>query len=180
MRAYRDWSPIVALTFAVAFAPSAHAAGVTVSKNVGPNRIELHLLGAEPLLSKEDVAAKHITAGTEVAGGAAPVMPDSASQPNRQLVVQLFNRKTGQVVTNATVSIKYGPNDDKGRPAGALVDVPVVVTQAIGKGLSSTNYGNNVKLPAGHYRVLVSVNNDAPVHFNINVPATPTEPTNTK
>jgi hypothetical protein len=167
--------------FAVAFAPSAHAAGVTASRNVGSDRVELHLLGAEPFFSKEDVAAKHITEGMEIEGGGAPVMPDAASQPDHNLIVQLFNRKTGQAVTGVTVTMKFGPIDDKGRPTGALVEVPVVVMQAIGKGPSSTNYGNNVTMPAGRYRVLVAVNNGVPTHFNItasDVPSAPMEHTN--
>ncbi len=176
MRVYRDWSPVVALMFAVAFAPSAHAASVTVSRNVGAEHVQLHLLGAQPFFSQEDVAAKHITEGMEIEGGAAPVMPDAASHPNHSLIVQLLNRHTGKVMTRARVVIKFGPNDDKGRPAGALVEVPVVVTQAIGKGPSSTSYGNNVTMPAGHYRVLVTINNDVPIHFNITASDDPSMP----
>jgi hypothetical protein len=176
MRTYRDWSPAVALMLAIAFAPSAHAADAT--KISGSFRVELQVLPAEPFFSKEEVAAKHITEGMEIEGGAAPVMPDAASHPNHHLIVQLFNKGTGQVVTNATVAMKFGPIDDKGRPAGALVDVPVVVMQAIGKGPSSTHYGNNVTMPAGRYRVLVTVNNDVPAHFIItasDVPSMPVE-----
>ncbi len=176
MRAYRDWSPIVALMFAVAFAPSAHAAGVTATKNVESDRVQLHLLGAEPFVSKEDAAAKNITEGIEKVRGADPVMPDAASHPNHRLAVQLFNRKTSQVVTGATVAIKFGPSDDSGRPTGALVEVPVVVTQAVGKGPSSTTYGNNVTMPAGHYRVLVTINNGVPVHFNVTASDAPSMP----
>jgi hypothetical protein len=176
MRAYRDWSPTVALMFAVAFAPSAQAAGVTQNRNVGPEHVQLHLLGAQPLFNPEDVAAKHITEGMEIVGGAAPVMPDAASHPNHSLIVQLLNRQTGQVMAHAKVIMQFGPNDDKGRPAGALVEVPVVVTQAIGKGPSSTSYGNNVTMPAGHYRVLVSINSEAPIRFTVTASDDPSMP----
>jgi hypothetical protein len=168
MRAYRDWSPTVALMFAVASAPSAHAANVTAAgRNLSSERVQLHVLAAQPFYSQEDVAANHITEGMEIVGGAAPVMPDAASHPNHSLILQPFNMATGKLMTNARVVIKFGPSDDKGRLAGALVGVPAVVMQAIGQGPSSTSYGNNVTMPAGHYRVSVSINNDTPIRFNV-------------
>jgi hypothetical protein len=176
MRTYRDWSPAVALMLAIAFAPSAHAADAMHTKISGPYRVELQVLPAEPFFSKEEVTAKHITEGMEIEGGAAPVMLDAASHPNHHLIVQLFSRQTDQVATNATVDMKFGPLDDKGHPAGALVEVPIVVMQAIGKGPSSTHYGNNVTMPARRYRVLVSINNDVPVHFNISPSDVPSMP----
>ncbi len=174
MRTYRAWSPAVALMLAVASAASAHAA-VIGRRVVGPDRVELQLLAAEPLFSKEDVAAKHITQGMEIEGGAAPVMPDAASHPNHHLVVQVVKRKTDEVVTNATVTMKFGPINDKGRPAGAQVEVPVVVMQVIGKGPSSTHYGNNVTMPAGRYRVIVTVGAE-PAVFNITASDAPSMP----
>jgi hypothetical protein len=176
MRAYRDWSPTVALMFAVAFAPSAHAAGAMQSRNLGPEHVELQLLGAQPFFNQEDVAAKHITEGMEIVRGAAPVMPDAASHPNHSLIVHVLNRKTGRVMAAANVSLDFAPNDNKGGPTTGQVEVPVVVMQAIGKGPSSTSYGNNVTMPAGHYRVFVTINNDVPIRFNITATDDPSMP----
>ncbi len=168
MRTYRDWSPAVALMLAVAYAPSAHADDVMRRRVVGPDIVELQLLAPEPFFSQKDVTAKHITQGREIEGGAIPVMPDADSKPNYQLVLQVLDRKTGQVVSNATVTMKFGPVDDKGRAVGGQVDVPVVVTQAIGQGPTSTRYGNNVTLPEGQYHIIVTVNAE-PTVFGITV-----------
>jgi hypothetical protein len=166
MRTYRVWTPAVALMLAVAFASSAQAA-VMGRRIIGPLRVELQLQTAEPLFSKEDVAAKNITQGMEIVGGSAPVMPDAASHPNHLLVVQVFNKKTGEAVANATVTMKFGPIDDKGHVVGDQVEIPVVVMQAIGKGPSSTRYGNNVTMPAGHYQVYATVNGEAAVFRHV-------------
>ena len=48
--------------------------------------------------------------------------------------------------------------DRKGKYVGAPIEVPVVVMQAIGQGPSSTHYGNNVTMPAGRYKITVTVN----------------------
>jgi hypothetical protein len=172
MRTYRDWAPAVALMLAVPFASSAHA-DVMGRRIVGPLRVELQLQAAEPLLSKEDATAKNITKGMEIVGGQAPVMPDAASGPNHLLVLRVFNRQTGQVVTDATVTMRIGPIGEKGHPAGAQVEIPVVVMQAIGKGPSSTLYGNNVALPASQYQVYATVNGDAAVFRRVNTSGTP-------
>jgi hypothetical protein len=162
MRTYRDWAPAVALTLAIAFASSAHAA-VVGKRIIGPLRVELQLQAAEPLFSREDLAAKNITKGMEIVRGSAPVMPDAASHPNHLLILHVFNRSTGEAVTNATVTMRVGPVDDNGHGVGAQVDVPVVVMQAIGQGPSSTRFGNNVTLPAGHYQVYATVNGEPAV-----------------
>jgi hypothetical protein len=160
MRTYRDWSPAAALMLAVAFASSAHADDVTRKRVVGADLVQLQLLAVQPFFSEKDVAAKHITEGLQIEGGATPVMPDAASNPNHQLAVQVLDRDTGQVVSDARVTMKFGPIDDKGRPTGAQIEVPVVVTQAIGQGPTSTRYGNNVTMPEGRYQVYVTVNDE--------------------
>jgi hypothetical protein len=162
MRTYRDWAPAVALMLAGAFASSAHA-DVMGRRNVGSLRVELQLQPAEPFFSKEDVAAKNIAKGMEIVRGQAPVMLNATSGPNRLLVLQVFNKQTGQVVTDATVTMRVGPIGKNGHPAGAQVEIPVVVMQTIGKGPSSTRYGNNVSLPASQYQVYATVNGDAAV-----------------
>ena len=142
----------------IAVAVSASAADAIRTKTVGSYRVELHVLAAEPFFSKEDVAAKHPKEGMEIEGGATPVMLDAASHPNHHLVVHVFDKKTGQAATDATVTMSFTSLDRKGNYVGAPIEVPVVVMQAIGKGPSSTHYGNNVTMPAGRYRVTVTVN----------------------
>ena len=162
MRTYRDWAPAIALMLAGALASSAHAE-VMGRRIVGSLRVELQVQAAEPFFSKEDVTAKNITKGMEIVRGQAPVTLDAAAGPNHLLVLQVFNKQTGKVVTDATVTMRVGPIGEDGHPAGAQVEIPVVVMQAIGKGPSSTLYGNNVALPASRYEVYATVNGDAAV-----------------
>ena len=112
----------------------------------------------------------------EIEGGAAPVMLDAASHPNHHLIVHVFDKKTGQALTDATVTMKFASMNGKGGPAGAPVDVPVVVMQAIGKGPSSTHYGNNVTMPAGRYQVTVTVNGKTTV-FRVSASDAPSKST---
>lgn len=112
----------------------------------------------------------------EIKSGAAPVMLDAASHPNHHLIVHVFDKKTGKALTDAAVTMKFTSLNGKGTPAAAPVEVPVVVMQAIGKGPSSTHYGNNVTMPAGRYQVTVTVNGKTAV-FRVSasdVPSTPT------
>ena len=148
----------------VALAPSAaYAADLMQTKAVGEYRVELHLLPAEPFFSQADVAAKHLKEGMEIEGGAAPVTPDGDSHANHHLVVHVFNKKTRQPITDATVTMSFASLDSKGNPAGEPVEVPVVVMQAIGQGPSSTHYGNNVTMPAGRYRITVTIDGQSAV-----------------
>jgi hypothetical protein len=175
MRACVNWFLTVALVSATAVA-SAYAADVMRVKTIGANRVELHVLPAEPFFSKADVAAKQLKEGMEIESGATPVMPDAASHPNHHLVVHVFDKKR-QAVTDATVAMSFASLDSKGNPLAAPIEVPIVVMQAIGKGPSSTHYGNNVTMPAGRYKVTVTVNGQMAV-FDVTVsdaPSTPTE-----
>jgi hypothetical protein len=166
-----------ALIPAIAVVLSANAADEMRTKTVGAYRVELHMLPAEPFFSKEDVVAKQVKEGMEIEGGATPVMMDAPSHPNHHLVVHVFDKKTRQAVTDATVTMSFASLDRKGKRAGEPTEVPVVVMQAIGKGPASTHYGNNVTMPAGRYKVTVSVNGQAAV-FEIPASDTPsTTPT---
>jgi hypothetical protein len=142
---------------------AAKAADVMQTKTVGAYRVELHVLPSEPFFSKQDVADKHVKEGMEIEGGAAPVAPDAASHPNHHLIVHVFDKKTGKAVADATVTMNFVALDGKGNPAGTPTEVAVVVMQAIGKGPTSTHYGNNVTMPAGHYNVTVTVNGEKAV-----------------
>jgi hypothetical protein len=147
-----------ALVVGIALAIPAAAKDDMKAKTVGAYRIELHVLPAEPFYTADEVAAKHPAMGMVIEGGAAPVKPDADTHPNHHLVVHVFDRKTGEAVTDAKVSLSFEPLGRGNKPAGASVDVPVVNMQAIGQGPNSTHYGNNVVMPAGSYRVTATVN----------------------
>jgi hypothetical protein len=156
-------------------AGSAQAEGMMQRRTVAAYRVELHVLPAEPFFGKKEVAEKHVKEGMEVEDGATPVALDADSHPNHHLVVHIFRRRTGAIVTDARVTMSFVPIDGKGRPAGAPTDVPVVVMQAIGVGPTSTHYGNNVTMLPGRYDVTVNVN-DKRLVFPVTVSDAPVSP----
>ncbi len=173
MPRYGKCFAIAVLAPAMTFVESANAAEVMRAKTVGPYTVELHVLPAEPFFTKEDVAAKHVKEGMEIEDGASPVMLDAASHPNHHLVVHVFDKKTHQAIADATVTMNFAPLV-KGT-ANTPVEVPVVVMRAIGKGPSSTHYGNNVSMPAGPYKITVTVN-DQPTDFDVTASEAPSKP----
>jgi hypothetical protein len=158
MRSLGQWTLIATAMVVMLIGAAANAADVTQTKTVGPYRIELNVYPAEPFFTKQEVADKHVQNGMEIEGGAAPVAMDAASHPNHHLVVHVFDKQGGKAETAASVTMRFEPVDSKGKSAGAAQEVPVVIMQAIGKGPQSTHYGNNVTMPAGRYRVTVTVN----------------------
>jgi len=167
---------VPALCAAVIAGPvAASAADVMQTKTIGTYRVELHVLPAEPFFSKQDVADKHVTDGMEIEGGAAPVAPDAESHPNHHLIVHVFDKQTGKAVADATVTMSFVALDAKRNPAGTTSDVAVVVMQAIGKGPGSAHYGNNVTMPAGHYKVTVTINGQKAI-FAVTAADAPAEP----
>ena len=151
-------------TFFFVFAFSAVYAG-NVMKNtmIGGMHIELHVMAAEPFFSKEEVAAKKITEGMLIIGGAQPTGINAESHPNHHLVIHIYDVKTGKAITNAKVRMKFLALGDS---SGHFTNVPVVVMQVIGKGAPSTHYGNNVTMPNGSYVVAVVVNKQK-INFSI-------------
>ena len=176
MTRFGMWPLIAALASTIVGIVAANAADVMQTKTVGTYRVELHVLPAEPFFSKQDVADKHVKEGMEIEGGAAPVAPDADSHPNHHLIVHVFDKQTGKVVADATVTMSFVALDGKGNPAGTPTEVAVVVMQAIGKGPTSTHYGNNVTMPAGHYSVTVTVNGEEAV-FAVTAADAPAAPT---
>ncbi len=136
-------------------------AGVTSTQVAGDYRIELHVLPPEPFYTTADVAARHLTQGMLITGGATPLEPTGTPPPNHHLIVHVFDGKSGQTLVDAKVALSFRPLDATGRPAGKTVVVPVVEMQAIGSGSASTHYGNNVVIGPGAYRVTVTVNGTA-------------------
>ena len=118
-------------------------------------RIELHILPAEPFFTADEVKSKKVKAGMLIISGAEPLSLEANTHPNRHLVVHIFDAKTGKAITTAKVSMNFQQLDAKRKPTWDSVNVPIVIMQAIGKGLESTHYGNNVVMPAGSYSVTV-------------------------
>ena len=76
------WPPLLAVAFALGIACAVPTAAKDVmTKTVGAYRIELELLPSEPFYTADEVAAKHVTMGMSIQGGAAPVQPDAARIP---------------------------------------------------------------------------------------------------
>jgi hypothetical protein len=146
-----------------------HAAEVMATKTLGAYRVDLHVLPAEPYVTKDEVASKHVTAGMEIEGGAPPVMPDAATHPNHHLFVYVLDKKTGHALTNATIAMKFAP---AGKPDSTAVDVPIVIMQMIAMGPEATHWGNNVTMPDGRYQVTVNINGEIGT-FNVKVSDAP-------
>jgi len=144
------------------------AGNVKVDTTIGDLRIELHALAAEPFFTKAEVSAKKITEGMLIIGGAKPLAPNADVHPNHHLVIHVFNTKTGKAILNAKVEMSFQFLDDKGNKSGSPTEVPIVVMQAIGKGVQSTHYGNNEVMPTGFYGVSVVVNGEK-LNLKINV-----------
>ena len=172
----RTFSILIQLSVAIIFAGTFRIEAENVMKDtvVGPIKIELHVLPAEPFFTADQVKAKKADTGMLIMGGAAPNVPDADPRPNHHLVVHVFKAKTGKAVTDAKVRMTFQPLDNNGNLSGGPADVPIVVMQAIGKGKESTHYGNNVEMPAGSYVVEVSVN-EKKAHFRIAVKNVVTE-----
>jgi hypothetical protein len=142
----------------IAFTVSLEAGNVIKTATVGPMRIELNILLAEPFFTADEVRTKKVHEGMLIISGAEPLSLEASTHPNRHLVVHIFDVKTGKAMTTAKVRINFQRLDAKGKPIGDSVNVPIVVMQAIGKGLESTHYGNNVLMPAGSYSITVVAN----------------------
>jgi hypothetical protein len=127
MNKHRRSLQAAALAVGIVLAVPAAAKDVMKTKTVGAYRIELHVLPAEPFYTADEVAAKHVTMGMVIEGGAVPVKPDADTHPNHHLVVHVFDRKTGQAITDAKVGLSFEPLGRGKKPSGASVEVPVVI-----------------------------------------------------
>ena len=147
-----------AFVLAIAFTVSVDAGNAMKTATVDGMRIELHILSAEPFFTADEVKTKKVKAGMLKISGAEPLLLEADTYSNRHLVAHIFDAKTGKAITTATVSIEFHKLGTKGKPIGNSINVPIVIMQAIGKGLESTHYGNNVVMPAGTYQITVVAN----------------------
>lgn len=146
------------IVLAIAFTVSAEARNIMKTATKGGIKIELHILPAEPFYTADEVNSNKVKEGMLIISGAKPLSIDSDMHPNRHLVVHIYDPKSGKAITTAAVSISFQKINAKGKPAGNTINVPIVIMQAIGKGVESTHYGNNVVMPAGSYQINIAAN----------------------
>ena len=143
----RTYSILFQLSVAIVIAGTFPAEAENVMKDtvVGPYKIELHVMPAEPFFTADEVKAKQAEAGMLIMGGAAPVAPDTGSRTKHHLVAHVFKAKTGKAITDAKVDMSFQPLDDNGKLSGSSVNVPIVVMQAIGKGKNPRTTATTLK-----------------------------------
>lgn len=134
----------------------AQAKPISKTERVGAYSITLKVLPAESFAGPHAAMARN--------GGAEPNKVNGPENPNHHLVA--FVKKNGNPVEHATVDISYRDLSSK---MGSWNALPVVRMHAEGHGLSSTHYGNNVKLKPGRYVVRVAVNGHAPATFHVSL-----------
>jgi hypothetical protein len=153
-------SPFIAVTVTVAFLLLPRLShGQTISKTAtaGSYSVTLKVLPAESFRGAKAEMARD--------GGAEPNYLDGAERPNHHLVA--FVKKDGKPVEDAAVSISYRRISST---MGKWETLPVVRMHVAGKGLSTTHYGNNIKLPAGNYEARVTVDGKGPATFRFSLP----------
>lgn len=145
--------PLAALT---AFHP-AQAAGtqdaIALHGKAGAYALTLRVLPAESFAGPHNAMTWD--------GGAKPNLLKAKPTPNRHLVV--FIKKGGKPVEQAKVTLRYREGK------GAWMPLPVARMHVTGTNLSTTHFGNNVRLGPGRYTVQVSVNGTSapPFHFTL-------------
>jgi hypothetical protein len=90
-------------------------------------------------------------------GGGEPVGPGGSEPPNHRLAV--FVTENGRLVEQAKVVIVYRYIGKVSSRVG-WVRLPVVQAHVAGRGLETTQFGNNVRLGPGLSEVRVSVNDE--------------------
>jgi hypothetical protein len=163
------WFFLVALLLVGSGALAAAADHIEKTAITGGLRLELHVLPAEPFHTAAQVEADPALEGMLVVGGAKPLGLAAKPRPNHHLIVHVFDATTGEVLSDAKVTMEYRALDAAGKPQGPWTEVPVVVMQVIGKGPETTHYGNNVVLPDGRWAVTVTANGNK-AEFDVSIP----------
>ena len=142
----------VVFTLGVIVPACAQAQNVSKTETAGKYSITLKVLPAESFSGPKAEMVRD--------GGAKAVELNSPEQPNHHLVA--FLRENNKPVEKAKVEISYREGS-----SGKWTKLPVVQMHEAGKGLDTTHFGNNVKMPPGNYEVQVTVNGGAPAMFQI-------------
>lgn len=130
-------------------------------------RFALRVGMSEQMYTPAQVKKMHPKGGEVMLRGTMSGMAGmSMSGSMRHVEVQICNRSTGAVLTNANPTV-FVIDDSSG---GMTMKMPVAVMEGVGAGPSDLHYGNNVTMAAGHnYRIRVSLKGQT-VIFHLRLP----------
>lgn len=135
---------LVVVAVALSLPVAALAQGTVGSSAAGPFHVVLKLLPAESFTGADAAMVRD--------GGAKPMTLASKAHPNYHLVA--FVTKDGKPVTKATVKIRYRRIIPLQEPWHEL---PIVKMHVAGKMLTTTHFGNNLRLMPGWFETTVTV-----------------------
>ena len=133
----------------------------------GSHRFALRVGKQEKMYTRAQVKRLHPKSGEVMLRGGMSGM--NMGGPMRHLEVQICNRATGAVVTNASPKIFVF---DATAANAIPMQIPVAVMEGVGKGVADLHYGNNVSMAAGHkFTIRVRLNSEH-VTFDLTAPKT--------
>lgn len=141
------------LAVGVLFLPAvAQARPISKTARAGAYSVTLKVLPAESFTGPKATMVRD--------GGAEPNRLNGPRHPNHHMVA--FVKEKGKPVEHATVDISYR---NLSSTKSEWKELPMVRMHVAGHGLSTTHYGNNVRLSPGNYAVRVIVNGNGPATF---------------
>jgi hypothetical protein len=109
-------------------------------------RMVLRIGMAEAMYTPAQVKTKHPTSGEVMVGGSMMSSGAMSMHGTRHLEVQICNRSTGAVITNASPTITIVESSTN----MMTTKVPVAMMRGVDAGMGDIHYGNNVAISAGH------------------------------
>jgi hypothetical protein len=168
MRLFRNLRVLLAVIAAmISTAFAAEMAPLKQQAQTAHYRLELQIGPTEKMFTPKEVAAKHLTDGEVMVGGAMSMGMGGMAMDmgdTRHLEVHVYSLDKGAVVTNAKVGIVVTDTASK-----RAEKVSAAKMYGIKEGPSDTHYGDNVSLPSGNYTVEVTVNGEKAT-FQITIP----------
>jgi hypothetical protein len=168
MRLFRNLRVLLAVIAAmISTAFAAEMAPLKQQAQTAHYRLELQIGPTEKMFTPKEVAAKRLTEGEVMVGGAKSMGMASMAMDmgdTRHLEVHVYSLDKGAVVTNAKVGIVVTDTASK-----RAEKVSAAKMYGIKEGPSDTHYGDNVSLPSGNYTVEVTVNGEKAT-FQITIP----------
>jgi hypothetical protein len=138
-------------------ATAEQTATITKSARAGPYLVTLEVLPAQWF------TGEHPTLTWD--GGAEPVEIGGRVEPNHDLAI--YVTRDGQPVLDKDVAARYRP---VAFATSEWSPLPVARVHDAGKALSTTHYGNNVRLSPGRWEVAVTVDGRPSVVFHFALP----------
>jgi hypothetical protein len=118
----------------------------------------------QPMYTPSQVGTQHPKSGEVMFSGEMVMPPGNQSSPSwKHIEVHIFDKKTGDVVKTLSPMITVTDN-----ATGKSQQIPNVAMQGVVEGAGDFHYGNNVDLPAGAYKVTVTVGSETTA-FDFNV-----------